>query len=206
MPSSTSNFKRQASAAAFVLPQAVGTRERSWRPSSRIRAANSGTAVARPDCRCCADRHRRHAAPGNFMSFDRLRPNAQRYRGSLGADAPARGTRVCRHHRRFACAGSISILTNCEKGLGKRPVQLAMGGSCAYPVLSRSRERRKFPRHDHLQRSPAVCSSRPADAADGAWRKSASSRSHRSNARPTRQPISRPCRWKNTSHFSNRKS
>ncbi len=33
-------------------------------------------------------------------------------------------------------AGSISILMSCEKGLGKRPIQLAMGGSCAYPVLA----------------------------------------------------------------------
>ena len=58
-------------------------------------------------------------------------------------------------------------LDELEKGLGKRPVQLAMGGSCAYPGTGRSGQRQKFSRHNHLQCCSPFVFRAAGRAADG---------------------------------------
>ena len=79
-------------------------------------------------------------------------------------------------------------LDELEKGLGKRPVQLAMGGSCAYPVLDELANDENF--HGTI-----ICSVvpgmffAPPGPFYGNVGKSAEALQH-SNARPTRQSIS----------------
>ena len=81
-------------------------------------------------------------------------------------------------------------LDELQKGLGKRPVQLAMGGGCAYPVLADLANDKTFhgtiicsfvPRH-------IFCAARHAP--HGTRGKSRAPISH-PNAGTTRQPISR---------------
>ena len=93
-------------------------------------------------------------------------------------------------------------LDELEKGLGKRPVQLAMAGSCAYPVLADLAD-------DETFHGTIICSFVPAfvfcparHTPDGTRGKSRAPISH-ANAGATRQPISgdalgRTCRISQT--------
>ena len=72
---------------------------------------------------------------GSSLPLVRLRADAERHRGSLGASAPASRAGIDRDHRRFARLVRLRS-RRARARPGQRPVQLALAGSCAYPVLA----------------------------------------------------------------------
>ena len=95
-------------------------------------------------------------------------------------------------------------LDELQKGLGKRPVQLAMGGSCAYPVLADLADDKTFHGTIICSFVPRLFFARPAHPRWNAAKKPCAglTRKRRHNASAN---ISR-CHWKNMSHFLNRKN
>jgi len=85
-----------------------------------------------------------------------------------------------------------------EKGLGKRPVQLAMGGSCAYPVLA-DLATKIFTAPSFAVLSPVCLSRRRARRRWITLKKPFGGLTHK-HSRNVPANIS-TCRWKNMSHF-----
>ena len=96
-------------------------------------------------------------------------------------------------------------LDELQKGLGKRPVQLAMAGSCAYPVLADLADDENFSRHDHLQLRARDCFL--LRRAHPQWNAAKKRCAGLTRKRPHNAPANIwRCHWKNMSRFSNRKT
>lgn len=95
-------------------------------------------------------------------------------------------------------------LDELQKGLGKRPVQLAMGGSCAYPVLAELANDENF----HVRSSAVLfrdCSSHPP--VHRQWSAAKKPCAGLTPKRPRNVPANIwRCRWKNMSHSSSRRN
>ena len=120
-----------------------------------LNSRNSAAAVARDHGRCRRGRARRGGGLGGLLPLAWLCADAKRHRRSLGGDTAPGRSRIRSRSSEIRGPGSTWISTNSSVVSGRRPVQLALAGQLRFSGFGRPGRRRKFPRHNHLQRCAA---------------------------------------------------